>query len=42
MTAKTMKALLLKQHGGLEQLDVVADYPAPASAGVMQPPTLLA
>ena len=32
MTAKTMKALLLKQHGGLEQLAVVADYPAPQAA----------
>src|SRR5260370_24129818 len=27
---KTMKALLLRKHGGLEDLDVVSVYPAPA------------
>jgi NADPH:quinone reductase-like Zn-dependent oxidoreductase len=26
---KTMKALLLRQHGGLENLDVVSDHPVP-------------
>ena len=29
MTAKTMKALLLRQHGGLDNLQMVSDYPAP-------------
>ena len=29
MTAKTMKALVLKQHGGLENLIVIDDYPVP-------------
>ncbi len=29
MTAKTMKALLLRQHGGLDSLELVGDYPAP-------------
>ena len=29
MTAKTMKALVLKQHGGLENLTVIDDYPVP-------------
>ncbi len=28
---KTMKALLLRKHGGLEQLEVVTDYPVPAA-----------
>jgi alcohol dehydrogenase len=27
--SKTMKALVLRQHGGLENLDVVDDYPTP-------------
>jgi alcohol dehydrogenase len=29
-TGKTMRALLLKQHGGLDNLNVVNDYPVPA------------
>ena len=29
MTAKTMKALLLRQHGGLDNLELVGDYPMP-------------
>jgi 2-desacetyl-2-hydroxyethyl bacteriochlorophyllide A dehydrogenase len=29
---KTMKALVLRKHGGLEDLDVVNDYPVPAVA----------
>jgi NADPH:quinone reductase-like Zn-dependent oxidoreductase len=29
VTAKTMKALLLRQHGGLDSLELVGDYPAP-------------
>ena len=29
-TGKTMRALLLRQHGGLDQLQVVNDYPVPA------------
>jgi NADPH:quinone reductase-like Zn-dependent oxidoreductase len=29
---KTMKALLLRKHGGLEELEVVGDYPVPAAA----------
>src|SRR4051812_1092151 len=29
MSGKTMKALLLRKHGGLEDLEVVSDYPAP-------------
>jgi alcohol dehydrogenase len=28
---KTMKALLLRKHGGLEELTVVSDYPVPAA-----------
>src|SRR5215468_10422614 len=33
-TTDTMKALLLRKHGGLEELQVVADYPMPrADAG---------
>lgn len=32
MTAKTMKALVLRQHGGLENLEVVTDHPVPAAA----------
>jgi NADPH:quinone reductase-like Zn-dependent oxidoreductase len=28
---KTMKALLLRKHGGLEELEVVSDYPVPAA-----------
>jgi NADPH:quinone reductase-like Zn-dependent oxidoreductase len=29
VTAKTMKALLLRQHGGLDNLQLVGDYPVP-------------
>ena len=29
---KTMKALLLRKHGGLEELEVVGDHPVPAAA----------
>ena len=29
MSGKTMKALVLRQHGGLEELEVVPDYPVP-------------
>jgi NADPH:quinone reductase-like Zn-dependent oxidoreductase len=29
---KTMKALLLRKHGGLEELKVVSDHPVPAAA----------
>ncbi len=29
MTAKTMKALILRQHGGLDNLQMVDDYPVP-------------
>jgi NADPH:quinone reductase-like Zn-dependent oxidoreductase len=29
MSAKTMKALLLRRHGDLQDLDVVSDYPVP-------------
>lgn len=29
MAARTMKALLLKSHGGIENLDLVSDYPLP-------------
>jgi NADPH:quinone reductase-like Zn-dependent oxidoreductase len=29
VTAKTMKALLLRQHGGLDSLEIVGDYPTP-------------
>jgi NADPH:quinone reductase-like Zn-dependent oxidoreductase len=29
VTAKTMKALLLRQHGGLDSLELVGDYPVP-------------
>ncbi len=29
MTAKTMRALVLKQHGGLENLTLIDDYPMP-------------
>jgi NADPH:quinone reductase-like Zn-dependent oxidoreductase len=32
VTAKTMKALVLKAHGGLDQLAVVQDYPVPKAA----------
>src|SRR5271167_1089124 len=28
---KTMKALLLRRHGGLDELDVASDYPAPTA-----------
>ena len=28
---KTMKALLLRRHGGLDELEVASDYPAPAA-----------
>jgi NADPH:quinone reductase-like Zn-dependent oxidoreductase len=31
VTAKTMKALVLRQHGGLENLEVVTDHPVPAA-----------
>ena len=30
-SAKTMKALLLRRHGGLDELEVASDYPAPAA-----------
>ena len=30
-TGKTMKALLLRRHGGLDELEVASDYPAPAA-----------
>src|SRR5689334_2484005 len=34
MTAKTMKALVLRRHGDLQDLEVVNDYPVPqATAG---------
>jgi NADPH:quinone reductase-like Zn-dependent oxidoreductase len=29
VTAKTMKALLLRQHGGLDNLELAGDYPVP-------------
>jgi NADPH:quinone reductase-like Zn-dependent oxidoreductase len=29
--SKTMKALLLRRHGGLDELEVAADYPAPTA-----------
>jgi NADPH:quinone reductase-like Zn-dependent oxidoreductase len=29
MSGKTMKALVLRKHGGLEELEVVPDYPVP-------------
>src|SRR3954454_25089778 len=29
MSAKTMRALVLRKHGGLEELTVVSDYPRP-------------
>src|SRR6266699_4674389 len=29
--SKTMKALLLRKHGGLDELEVAADYPAPTA-----------
>ena len=29
MAGKTMKALVLRKHGGLDELQVVADYPVP-------------
>jgi alcohol dehydrogenase len=32
VTAKTMKALILKAHGGLDQLALVHDYPVPQAA----------
>ena len=32
MGGKTMKALVLKKHGGLEELQVVGDYPIPQAA----------
>src|SRR4051812_44248609 len=31
MSAKTMRALVLRKHGGLEELTVVSDYPVPAA-----------
>jgi 2-desacetyl-2-hydroxyethyl bacteriochlorophyllide A dehydrogenase len=31
VTAKTMKALVLRQHGGLENLEVVTDHPVPTA-----------
>src|SRR5512141_419169 len=30
MTSKTMKALLLRKHGGLDDLELVDDHPVPA------------
>jgi alcohol dehydrogenase len=30
VTKKTMRALLLRRHGGLDDLDIVDDYPVPA------------
>ncbi len=30
-TSTTMRALLLRRHGGLDELDVVSDYPVPAA-----------
>ena len=30
-SAKIMKALLLRRHGGLDGLEVANDYPAPAA-----------
>ena len=33
MAANTMKALLLRRHGGLDDLEVVADYPTPKAGG---------
>src|SRR3974390_3200014 len=30
-SANTMKALLLRRHGGLDELEVANDYPAPAA-----------
>jgi NADPH:quinone reductase-like Zn-dependent oxidoreductase len=32
VSATTMKALLLRQHGGLEDLEVVSDYPVPRAS----------
>src|SRR5579884_2246873 len=29
---KTMRALLLRRHGGLDDLEVIADYPRPAAS----------
>jgi alcohol dehydrogenase len=29
---KTMKALVLRKHGGLDQVDIVSDYPVPSAA----------
>src|SRR3954452_23038056 len=31
VSSKTMKALVLRKHGGLEELTVVSDYPVPAA-----------
>jgi NADPH:quinone reductase-like Zn-dependent oxidoreductase len=30
-TSKTMRALVLRRHGGLDELDVVSDYPVPTA-----------
>jgi len=30
--SKTMKALVLRRHGGLDELEVVSDYPTPSAA----------
>ena len=32
MSGKTMRALVLKAHGELDNLDVVADHPRPAAS----------
>ena len=32
MSGKTMRALVLKAHGGLENLDLVADHPRPSAS----------
>ena len=32
MSGNTMKALLLRKHGGLDDLDVVSDHPVPRAA----------
>ena len=31
-SGKTMKALLLRKHGGRDDLEVVSDYPVPRAA----------
>ena len=32
---KTMKALVLRKHGGLDELEVVSDYPFPRRSKAM-------